>query len=171
MATPFIAQILISAFNFAPRGYALCDGQLLPIGQNQALFSLVGTIYGGDGRTNFALPDFRGRAPMHWNANYSQGQKSGEETHVLLSTEMPAHNHGGTPAGGASCSSAVGTSNSPGGRVPAVTARPVYADAPNTALGGALSAATGGGQAHENRQPFLVMNFCIALTGTFPSRN
>ena len=170
MATPFLAQITIYAFNFAPRGFALCNGQLLPINQNQALFSLLGTTYGGNGVNNFALPELRGRAPMHWNASFPQGQVSGEETHTLLTAELPAHTHAG---GGftQSCSSGPGTSNLAAARFPAVATRPTYADAPNTSLAASSSGTTGGGQPHENRLPFLTLNFVIALQGIFPSRN
>jgi len=171
MATPFIAQISINAFDFAPRGYAQCNGQLLPINQNQALFAILGTTYGGNGITTFALPELRGRAAMHWNGVYPLGLKIGEESHVLTANEMPGHNHPGTATTAQVCSSAQGTSNLAANRFPAVATRPLYADTPDTSLGANPSGATGGGQGHENRQPFLVMNFVIALQGIFPSRN
>lgn len=166
MSEPFLAEIRIVGFNYPPRGWALCDGQILPINQNQSLYSLLGTTYGGDGRTSFALPDLRGRSPLHAGNGYQQGQKAGEEGHTLGVTEMPAHGH--TVA--ASNSDAVGdmaTDN--------ILARPganTYA-AFNSGqnMGVNMIATAGVGQAHNNMQPYLAVNFCIALQGLFPSRN
>jgi microcystin-dependent protein len=167
MSEPFLAEIRIVGFNFAPRGWALCDGQILPINQNQSLYSLLGTTYGGDGRTSFALPDLRGRTPIHVGDGHVQGQKGGEETHTLSVAEMPHHDH-----------MAVGSSNQANSPVPANN---VLADsAPNEIfhsptnlvnLHSGTTANTGGGQAHDNMQPFLALYFVIALQGLFPSRN
>ena len=140
MATPFLAQISTFGFNFAPRGWALCNGQFLPIAQNQALFSLLGTTYGGNGVTTFALPNLQGRAPMHAGNGFglsprNLGQSSGAETHTLTASEMPAHSHGGVVAAGMQASTANGNSSSPAGQIPAVTPRPAYADSGNGSLG------------------------------------
>jgi microcystin-dependent protein len=166
---PYLAEIRITSFAFAPRGWAMCNGQLLPINQNQALFSLLGTTYGGDGRVNFALPDLRGRAPMHRSATRPLGEAQGEELHTLTVAEMPAHTHtlrASTKAAG---------SPSPAGGVLAAAARgatPYYAAATSLVpLNPATLTPAGGGQPHENRQPWLAMNFIIAMQGIFPSRN
>jgi microcystin-dependent protein len=157
------------AFSFAPKGWAACNGQTMPINQNQALFSLLGTTFGGDGRTNFLLPDFRGRAPIEpgtlGNATYNWGQNGGEELHTLVQTEMAAHTHTAT------ASSASNTLGSPSGNFWA-TGPTQYASSPiNTALAANAIANSGSNQGHENRSPYLVINFIIALTGIFPSRN
>ncbi len=174
MATPYISQISILAFGFAPRGWALCNGQLLPINQNQALFSLLGTTYGGNGQTNFALPDMRGRAPVHrgslGNVVTQQGERGGAESVALLLAEMPAHRHN------LNTSTDFSNGNMPGSALPAARARggmAIYgpggsADATMSPL---AVENTGGGQAHSNMQPYSVLNFCIALQGIFPSRN
>jgi microcystin-dependent protein len=167
MAEPFLAELRLFSFNFAPKGWALCNGQLLPINQNQALFSLLGTTYGGDGRTSFALPDLRGRVPQHFGAGFTLGQKLGEELHTLTTAEMPMHFHF------ANASTNAGSTNIPGGNV-------LGNSAPNNLYGpvqnlGVMAAGTvtntGGSQAHENRQPYLVLSYCIALQGIFPSQN
>lgn len=169
MSEPFLAEIRIVGFNFAPRGWAFCDGQILPINQNQSLYSLLGTTYGGDGRTSFALPDMRGRTTIHVGqadvgTDHRQGQKSGEETHTLSTAEMPPHDHALQGTSNAA-TSADGTGN-----VLAKTGVSVYSpDANRTPLGGLAN--VGGGQAHNNMQPFLALNFCVALRGLFPSRN
>ena len=175
MSEPFLAEVRIVGFNFAPRGWAFCDGQILPINQNQSLYSLLGTTYGGDGRTSFALPDMRGRTPIHVGASngtqHREGQKSGEETHTLSANEMPQHDHG------LEATNDSANQPSPLGHVPAqVTAGVdfVYSsgsDNLNVTLNSASIANVGGGQAHENMQPYLALNFCIALQGLFPSRN
>jgi microcystin-dependent protein len=156
-------------FNFAPRGWAFCDGQLLPINQNQSLYSLLGTTYGGDGRTSFGLPDLRGRTPVHFDSSIWQGQKGGEESHTLTSAEMPQHTHSSNAN---TATGDQGSDTSPTNNVLASQARreqPIYAQPSN--LIGLNSASTGGGQSHENMQPFLAVHFCIALQGVFPSRN
>jgi microcystin-dependent protein len=168
MSEPFLAEVRMVGFNFAPRGWALCDGQILPINQNQALFSLLGTTYGGDGRTTFALPDLRGRTPIHAGGAHALGQKSGEETHTLATSEMPAHDHQ------AQATSDPATTPIPSGTVALANSAPAELYAPPEQLGAMRSGtigSAGGGQAHENMQPYLAMNFCIALQGLFPSRN
>lgn len=171
MSEPFLAEVRIVAFNFAPRGWAFCDGQILPISQNQSLYSLLGTTYGGDGRTSFALPDLRGRVPIHVGRSnggpvHTLGQKGGEETHTLSAAEMPQHTH---PL---QATNNPGTGTAPQGAVLAEASLPVYGSfATATAMGSGSVANVGGGQAHNDMQPTLVLNFCIALQGLFPSRN
>lgn len=170
MSEPFLAEIRIVGFNFAPRGWAFCDGQILPINQNQSLYSLLGTTYGGDGRTTFALPDLRSRTPIHRSGGHRLGQKSGAETVTLTAAEMPAHTHT------AKASSSTGNQVSPAARVLAAVAAPdlAYADpaaATTTALRSGTVTNAGGGQAHDNMQPYLTLGFVIALQGLFPSRN
>jgi microcystin-dependent protein len=170
MANPFVAEIRILGFNFAPQGWSFCNGQLLPISQNTALFSLLGSTYGGDGRSTFGLPNLQDAAAVGAGSGpsltpRSLGETLGAATHTLLTTEMPQHNHGG---GALTCSSGPGTSNVASGRFPAVTTRPLYADTANRTGGGSSA---GGGQPHENRQPYLALNFCIAMQGIYPPRN
>jgi microcystin-dependent protein len=166
MAEPFLGEIRMLTCSFPPDGWAHCNGQLLAINQNQALFSLLGTMYGGDGRTTFGLPDLRGRIPVHVGGGISQGERGGEETHTLIVTEMPAHSHT------AQAASVAGDEPSPTGRVWGVqTAALAYAPTPNVAMAGTAAAVAGGSQPHANMPPFLVINFCIALLGNFPSRN
>jgi microcystin-dependent protein len=166
MSEAFLSEIRIMSFNFAPKGWAECNGANLPINQNQALFSLLGTMYGGDGRTTFALPDLRGRAPLHVGAGHIQGERGGEVSHTLTVAEFPAHTHAVMASG-----SPV-TSNDPAGRLAGNNQGRPYAALANqqpmrsTAIGN-----TGGNQPHENMQPYLALNFCIALQGIFPSRN
>ena len=167
MSTPFLGEIKIISWNFPPKAWAFCNGQLLPINQNQALFSLFGTSYGGDGRVNFALPDFRGRIPIHVGNGHIQGEAGGQEAHTVTMSEMTQHIHF------AQGSSAVGDVFVPTG---ALLAKVSGVDAYNTASNlGVMSASsisnTGGSQAHENRQPYLALNFIVALQGIFPSRN
>jgi microcystin-dependent protein len=181
MSEPFLGEIIIFAGNFAPRGWALCDGQLLPISQNTALFSILGTTYGGDGRTTFALPDLRGRAPMHAGqgpglSDRRLGEQSGTETVTLTTAQIPAHTHTGTVQ--LNCNSQQGNSPTPTGNFPAADGSGYSADyaaasnAQMAAAGGTATLAnTGGGQAHNNLQPYLVVNYIIALQGIFPSRN
>ena len=164
MSEPFLAEIRIVGFNFAPRGWAFCDGQILPINQNQSLYSLLGTTYGGDGRTSFALPDLRSRTPVHRGDGYQLGQKGGAETVTLTAAQIAAHTH------------AVKATSSPGdnpnlpGDILASAA--IYHDPGSlTALRSGTVTNAGGGQAHNNMQPFTTLAFCIALRGLFPSRN
>jgi len=172
MSEPFLAEIRIVGFNFAPRGWASCDGQILPINQNQALFSLLGTTYGGDGRTTFALPDLRSRVPIHvgqadGETFHPLGHRGGEETHTLSTPEMPQHRHN------VQASSSEADINIPVNNVLASSAR-MYRNPAGTSLVPMHSNTflnVGGGQAHENMQPYIVVNFCIALQGLFPSRN
>jgi len=170
MSEPFLAEVRIVGFNFAPRGWAFCDGQILPINQNQSLYSLLGTTYGGDGRTSFALPDLRGRVPIHvgrsnGGGDHREGEKSGEETHTLSANEMPQHTHI------ARASDTAGNNPIPAAHVLA-RANNLYRDPTNlTALHSGTVLNTGGGQAHDNMQPYLALHFCIALQGLFPSRN
>lgn len=184
MAEPFIGQIIIVGFNFAPRGYATCDGQLMSIAQNTALFSLLGTTYGGNGQTTFGLPDLRGRVPIHFGqgpglSNFVQGQLGGEQNHTLIASEVAPHTHSVTIA--PACSTEDASQGNPKNAYPAVpngtggTAVNSYGTTPSSGsnMGGttATSAANSGGQPHNNMQPYLTLNFCIALEGIFPSRN
>ena len=169
MSEPFLAEIKIVGFNFPMRGWAQCDGQLLPISQNQSLFSLLGTNYGGDGRTTFALPDLRGRVPLHEGTGFQLGLKGGAEIHSLNVSEIPAHAH----SVALEVSTGDADSGSPAGRRFAHAEVETYteAGANDPALDSSMIGNTGGGQAHENMQPYLTLNFQIALQGLFPSRN
>lgn len=166
MSEPFMGEIKITSFGFAPRGWALCNGQLLAISQNQALFSLLGTTYGGDGRVNFALPDLRGRVPIHFGGGFTLGERAGETAHILIVSELPTHSHT-LPA-----TSAAATSTDPVGQSFAVSNNALYAE-PTTPLpmDSRLISVAGGSQPHNNLMPFLTLNFCIALQGIFPSQN
>ena len=164
MAEPFLSEIRIMSFGFPPKGWALCDGQLLPINQNQALFSLLGTTYGGDGRVNFALPNLQGRVPIHMGGGHTLGERGGEQAHTLSISELPTHVH-----------QANGTTDNadalPAGGNLLATVSNVYTTAANlTSLHPASISNVGGSQAHLNMQPFLVLNFSIALQGIFPSQ-
>ncbi|WP_417207645.1 phage tail protein [Antarctobacter sp.] len=179
MSDPFLAEISLFGGNFAPRGWAFCDGQILPINQNQSLYSLLGTTYGGDGRTSFALPDLRGRVPLHSGNNsqgpglspYSLGQKGGTEYVTLTVNELPAHNHGVKMR----AESRAGNLTDPGGNMLAAGSTIFRANTPADDVD--LDAAmiqqfnAGGGQPHYNMPPFLAVNYIIALQGLFPSRN
>ena len=166
MAEPFLSEIRIFSFNFAPKGWTMCNGQLLPINQNQALFSLVGTFYGGNGQTNFALPNLQGSCAMHVGNGHTQGEKAGAANITLLANQMPAHRH-----------SAVGNNSGTNQASPVNgawaqgSADQLY----STSAGGTMSpnaiATVGGNQPHNNMMPYLTLNFCIALQGIFPSRN
>jgi microcystin-dependent protein len=168
VSAPFLAEIRINSFNFAPQGYALCNGQLLPINQNQALFSLLGTQYGGNGQTNFALPNLRGRTPIHVGNGHLQGESAGAEAHTLTLPEIPTHSHVLNASANAATAAAPSAT-----RVLAqsVGAQLYGAAAGLVAMDPASISNVGGSQAHENRQPYLVLNFCIALQGIFPSPN
>jgi microcystin-dependent protein len=173
MADPFLAEIRIVPFTFAPVGWALCDGQVLPIAQNTALFSLLGTMYGGDGRTTFALPDLRGRTPMHPGSGpgltvRTVGDGGGSETVQLLASQMPAHSHFAKATDNAAASA------DPTGLLPAVALEDTYQNLGSktvTPMHPQAGAITGGGQPHNNSQPYLVLNFVIALQGIFPPRS
>lgn len=165
MAEPFLSEVRIMSFVFAPKGWALCNGQLLPINQNQALFSLLGTTFGGDGRVNFALPDLRSRAPIHVGSGHTLGERGGEPAHTLSIAELPTHAHQ------LQATTVTGT-NTPSATVMLgqSTASFLYAPANNLqAMSPGAILNVGGSQAHLNMQPFLVLSFCIALQGIFPS--
>jgi microcystin-dependent protein len=172
MADPFMSEIRIFSFNFAPKGWAQCNGQLLPINQNQALFSLLGTTYGGNGQTTFGLPDLRSRVPFHFGGSFVLGQAGGEENHTLTVNEIPNHGHTLTAALNAVVGgSANATQPSPNGNFWANSGKTVYTTAaPNSQMAPG-TVTTVGGQPHNNMSPFLTLNFCIALQGIFPSRN
>jgi microcystin-dependent protein len=168
MAEPFLSEIRLMSFVFAPKGWALCNGQLLPINQNQALFSLLGTTFGGDGRVNFALPDLRGRTPIHVGSGHTLGERGGEQAHTLSISELPQHTH----VVNATQNSATDGTPSSSLVLAQSTAANLYG--PATALQAMAAGAVsnvGGSQAHLNMQPFLTLSFCIALQGIFPSPN
>lgn len=165
MAEPFLSEIRLMSFNFAPKGWALCNGQFLPINQNQALFALLGTTYGGNGQTTFALPDLRGRVPIHMGSGHTLGERSGQETHTVSINEMPAHIHTfGVHSGDA-------TTDIPVNGVPAGFSNGYRSGGALASLEPSSIASVGGNQPHENRQPYLVISYCIALQGIFPSQN
>lgn len=166
MAEPFLAEIRIFSFVYAPRGWALCNGQLLPINQNQGLFSLLGTMYGGDGRVNFALPDLRGRTPMHVGSGHTQGEKGGEQAHTLTINELPTHAHI-LRASNSGNGGIIPTGNLLGNAGSQVYGSPQQL----VALNAGSTTNVGGSQAHLNMQPFLTLSFGIALQGIFPSQN
>ncbi len=169
MSEPFLGEIRMISFNFAPKGWAMCAGQLMPINQNQALFSLLGTMYGGNGQINFALPDLRGRTPLHvggWAD--TQGMKVGATSHTLTLNEMPQHTHVAVANSGAP------TTNTPGPalRLSNTSSGDMYAPFGNAqAMAPGLLSNVGGSQPHENMMPYTVVGFCIALQGIFPYRN
>ena len=173
MAEPFIGEIRIFPYNFAPRGWSFCSGQLVPVSSNTALFSLLGTIYGGDGRTTFALPDLRGRAAMHQGrgpglTTRTIGQRFGSEDVLLTEPTMPNHTHFFR------CLQSFGDSDNPSGRVPAealLGETPWSTSNPNVQMRSTTISSTGGTQSHDNMQPYEVLNFCIATVGLFPSRS
>jgi microcystin-dependent protein len=169
MGTPYLSEIKIMSFNFAPKGWALCNGQLLPINQNQALFSLLGTMYGGNGQTNFALPNLQGQVPIHIGQQFNvQGQTGGEQAHTLAISELPTHIHS------ANATSIAATAGNPANNrlLSQSTQAALYSNPSNlTAMNAGTIGNTGGSQPHDNMQPYLVLNFCIALQGVFPSRN
>jgi microcystin-dependent protein len=168
MTQPYIGELRPFSFVFAPRGWSLCNGQLLSIAQNQALFSILGTTYGGNGIQTFALPDLRGRSPLHWGVvgGYVLGESTGEETHTLVTAEIPLHLH--QPL----ASSAAADQASPSGTLWANGGQAAYAaGTPSSLMHPAALGIGGGSQPHENRSPYLTVNYCIALQGLFPSRN
>lgn len=167
MAEPFLSEIRIMSFNFAPNGWALCNGQLLPINQNQALFSLLGTTFGGDGRVNFGLPDLRSKVPIHTGGGFTLGQTGGEQSHTVTTAELPTHTHA-LQATSSNGSAIIPTGNLLAGGTP----QPYHAQDGNvTAMNPASVSNVGGSQPHLNMQPFLALNFSIALQGIFPSPN
>jgi microcystin-dependent protein len=170
MSEPFLGEIRMMGFNFAPRGWAMCDGQILPINSNQSLYSLLGTTYGGDGRTSFALPDLRSRTPLHRSDQFDLGEKGGGETVTLTNAQLAAHSHaakGTTAIGDVNKGAPTRSFATPGD-----LGDPIYHNASNlVAMGSGMISNTGGGQAHNNMQPTLTITFCIALQGLFPSRS
>ena len=168
MAEPFLSEIRMMSFGFPPKGWALCDGQLLPINQNQGLFSLLGTTYGGDGRVNFGLPNLQGRVPIHMGSGHTLGERGGEQAHTLSISELPQHTHSAMAN-----STATGGTNTPTTSTVLAqsTASQMYTAANNLiAMPPGEILNVGGSQAHLNMQPFLVLNFSIALQGIFPSQ-
>ena len=172
MANPYLGEIRLFPYNFAPQGWAFCDGRLLPISQNAALFSLLGTTYGGNGTTTFALPDLRGRVPISSGtgpglSSYSIGEVTGVESVALTAAQLASHAHA------VEASAAKGTAKSPAGAVPGHTKAEDYDPTPDgtTTMNAGMIAPAGGSQPHTNVQPLLVLNFCIAMQGIFPSRN
>jgi microcystin-dependent protein len=165
MGTPFLSEIRIVSFNFPPKGWALCNGQTLPINQNQALFALLGTTYGGNGQTTFNLPNLQGRSPVHEGNGIVLGQSAGEATHTLLVTEIPSHTHQ------VSGSSAAGTLPGASANLWGTNAANPYNSATNTPMNPACVSVAGSNLPHENMSPYLVLNFVIALQGIFPSQN
>jgi microcystin-dependent protein len=165
MSQPFLGEVKLVSFNFPPKGWAECNGQLLPINQNQALFSILGTTYGGDGRVTFGLPNLQGRTPVHVGGGIALGQSAGETAHTLITSELPAHMH---QARGKS-----GTANtaSPVGNTWVTQAANPFSNTVNTLMGPSTTSVMGGSQPHQNTQPYLVITIIIALQGIFPSRN
>ena len=167
MADPFLSELRMMSFNFAPKGWAFCNGQLLPINQNQALFSLLGTTYGGNGQTTFALPNLQGKVPTHTGQGLTLGGTGGEQAHTLVTPEMPAHTHQANATSVNTSASDLPGNNLLGNSAPNNFYGAVQAP---TALRGDSVTTIGGSQAHPNMQPYLVLNFCIALQGIFPSQ-
>jgi len=168
MAEPFLSEIRIMSFVFAPKGWALCNGQFLPINQNQALFSLLGTTFGGNGQTTFALPDNRGRAPIHVGGNHTLGERAGEQAHTVSIAEMPTHTHPAVASGNPASTNTPDVSL----LLAQSTGDSAWGPASNlVAMNPAMITNVGGSQAHLNMQPFLTLSFCIALQGIFPSPN
>ncbi|HKI04917.1 MAG TPA: tail fiber protein [Thermoanaerobaculia bacterium] len=168
MAEPFLSEIRIMSFVFAPKGWALCNGQLLPINQNQPLFSLLGTTFGGDGRVNFALPDLRARTPIHVGSGHTLGERGGEQAHTLSIAELPVHTH----VANATATPATTTTPTSSLMLGESTVQSLYGNVSNLqAMAPNAVTNVGGSQAHLNMQPFLTLNFCIALQGIFPSPN
>ena len=173
MSEPFLSEIRIMSFNYAPRGWAMCNGQLLPINQNQPLFALLGTTYGGNGQTTFALPDLRGSVPLHEGSGHTLGEKAGEQAHTLTLNELPQHIHDFSSNTCVQSATANATAGAPTSNYWANSGRAAYSTG-GVSLGAMSPQAVsniGGSQAHTNMQPYLVLNFCIALQGIFPSQN
>jgi len=165
MSEPFIGEIRLAAFSFPPKGWSLCNGQLLPINQNQPLFALFGTQFGGDGRTTFGLPDLRGRIPVGFSMNNPLGRQFGEATHTLNVTELPPHAHVASVAASATVTTPTGTSYL------AQPGKAAYAASPTTTMSAGSVASVGQSQAHQNMAPYTVVSYIVALTGIFPSQN
>jgi microcystin-dependent protein len=165
MSEPFLGELRIVSFIFAPQGWALCNGQFLPINQNQALFSLLGTMYGGNGQTTFALPNMQGRVPMHVGGSHTQGEAAGQESHTVTQSEMPAHTHIVT------ATTATADTQNAAGNLWASGGQSIYSNTLNVVMAGQATNNAGGSQPHENRSPFLTLNFIICLIGIFPTRN
>lgn len=166
MSEPFLCEIRIFSFPFAPKGWAQCNGQLLPVNQNQALFTLLGATYGGDGKTTFALPDFRGRAAMHVGNSHTLGERGGEQAHTLTLPQLPEHAH--------TVNATTAPADTPGPILLAQESRNAYAQSGgirNIEMSFAMIRPTGGSQPHQNMQPYLALNICICLQGIFPSPN
>ncbi len=171
MAEPFLTEIRVFSFNFPPRGWAFCNGQLLPINQNQAMFALLGTTFGGDGRVTFALPNLQGRTPIHVGAGSTLGEAAGESAHTLTMAEMPQHTH---PMNDTNTVADQNTGNipDPGDWLAGSAGQNLYGAATGLLpMAPASVSMTGGSQPHANLQPYIVLNFCIALVGIFPSPN
>ena len=166
MSEPYLGEVKIISWNFPPKGWAFCNGQLLPINQNQALFSILGTTYGGDGRVNFALPNLQGRMPVHVGSGITLGELGGETAHTLNISEMPAHSH--APVGS---NTNPPTSPSAAGNLWSANNAKPFTPTPTVAMNPAGILPAGGSQPHENMSPYLVLNFIIALQGIFPSQN
>jgi microcystin-dependent protein len=166
MAEPFLSEIRIMSFGFPPKGWALCNGQLLPINQNQALFSLLGTTYGGDGRVNFGLPNLQGNAPIHMGGGHTLGELGGEQAHTLSISEIPTHVHTLNGANNPADTNTAAATTYLGQQAATYTAASNL-----TAMAPSEIGSVGGSQAHLNMQPFLTLSFCIALQGIFPSQN
>ncbi|QJA00169.1 MULTISPECIES: tail fiber protein [unclassified Leifsonia] len=164
MSTPYLGEIRLASFSFAPKNWAMCDGQFLPINQNQALFSLLGTTYGGNGQTNFRLPDLRGRVPVGFANDFPQGQAGGEYDHTLTASELGAHTHQAAVA-------VVPNTATPTGSQLAQPGKAAYAAAPTATMAPIAVSQVGGGLAHTNTAPYLTVNFLIALVGIFPTPN
>ena len=172
MSEPFLAELKLISWNFPPKGWTFCNGQLLPINQNQPLFALLGTTYGGNGQTNFALPNLQGKAPNHFGGSYTLGETGGEMAHTLNMSELPQHLHGlntNLAVGGGATNATQGV---PTGNFWSNSGKSTWATSqPNAAMNPAAVTNVGGSQPHNNMQPYLVLNFCIALQGIFPSQN
>ncbi|WP_286966995.1 phage tail protein [Flavobacterium sp. UBA4854] len=169
MATPYLGEIRIMSFNFAPKGWTLCNGQFLPINQNQALFSLLGTMYGGNGQTTFALPNLKGRIPIHFGNGHTIGDQGGEEAHTVSVSELPQHTHILQAKTDSVSTNVPGSLNSLANTAPNL----VYSGQSQnfTSMNSGSLKSVGGSQPHLNMQPFLTLNFCISLQGIFPSQN
>jgi len=165
MSQPYLGEMRAFGFNFAPKFYAFANGQTMSIAQNQALFALFGTTYGGDGISTFALPNLQGSVPLHRGPGFTQGQRAGETTVTLNITQIPAHTHPFLVSNGNA------TSTDPAKNAPAATAGAIYGDPGTTPFDSSATTPVGGSQAHDNMQPYLVINWCVAIQGAFPSRN